>query len=167
MHAVNDKKAGSRHIFGFCATKTMQFLTAALLYLASHLSLHKLFQTNTKIFADYAKLEEKPTQLHLTDGKSQYVTFQINYSICFSRPYYPLTWSEVSFTYWLVLNIIGHSHLTKVVRFQHHLKMTQQRYQWKSWPVPVYAKVLLLHMKQQSTFQHSRENLIRHLPGNY
>jgi hypothetical protein len=91
MHAVNDKKAGSRHIFGFCATKTMQFLTATLLYLASHLSLHKLFQTNTKIFADYAKLEEKPTQLHLTDGKSQYVTFQTNYSICFSRPYYSLT----------------------------------------------------------------------------
>jgi hypothetical protein len=58
MHAVNDKKAGSRHIFGFCATKTMQFLTATLLYLVSHLSLHKLFQTNTKIFTDDAKLEE-------------------------------------------------------------------------------------------------------------
>jgi hypothetical protein len=45
MHAVIDKKAGGRHIFGFCATKTMQFLTVTLLYLASHYSLHISFQT--------------------------------------------------------------------------------------------------------------------------
>jgi hypothetical protein len=69
----------------------MQFLTATLLNLASHLSPHKLFQATTKIFADDAKLEEKLAQLHLTDEKSQYVTFQTNYSICFSRPHYSLT----------------------------------------------------------------------------
>jgi hypothetical protein len=90
MHAVTDKKAGSRHIFSFCATKTMQFLTATLLYLAFHLSLHKLFQPTTKIFADDAKLEEKLKQLHLTD-RNLSVTFETNYSICFSRPYYSLT----------------------------------------------------------------------------
>lgn len=76
MHAVTDKKARSRHIFSFCATKTMQFLTATLLYLASHLSLHKLLWTNTKMFTDDAKLEEKLVQLHLTYEKSQYVTFK-------------------------------------------------------------------------------------------
>jgi len=150
MHAVTDKKAGSRHIFGFCATTTMQFLTATLLYLASHLSFHELFQTNTKIFADDAKLEENLAQLHLTYEKSQYVTFKTNYSICFSSPYYSLTWSEVSFTYWLVLSIVGHSHLTKAVHFQHYLTMTQQRYQWKSCPIPVSTEVLLLYVKQQA-----------------
>jgi hypothetical protein len=46
---------------------------------------------NIKIFTNDAKLEEKLAQLHLTDEKSQYVTFQTNHSICFSTPYYSLT----------------------------------------------------------------------------